>query len=195
VQNFNQDGIPLPSPSTDLGGRLRALRMRQQLSQRELGRRARLAHAAISQIEQNKVSPSVASLRKIVHALGLTLGEFFTTDAPAPRQVFFPASDLPEIGAEGVSLRLVGAKVPGRTLQILRETYPPGADTGTEMLEHAGEEGGVVVAGSITITVGAETRLLKPGDAYLFPSTLPHRFRNDSDEVCEIVSASTPPTF
>jgi mannose-6-phosphate isomerase-like protein (cupin superfamily) len=63
------------------------------------------------------------------------------------------------------------------------------------MLTHKGEEGGVVVAGQIELTVGGQTRVLRAGDAYYFPSSLPHRFRNPGPEVCEIVSASTPPTF
>jgi mannose-6-phosphate isomerase-like protein (cupin superfamily) len=35
--------------------------------------------------------------------------------------------------------------------------------------------------------------VLKAGDAYLFDSSLPHRFRNTGDSVVEIVSACTPP--
>ena len=53
-------------------------------------------------------------------------------------------------------------------MTILREVYEPGADTGAEMLRHPGEEGGVVVSGRIEVTVGSQTRVLGPGDAYLF---------------------------
>jgi mannose-6-phosphate isomerase-like protein (cupin superfamily) len=63
------------------------------------------------------------------------------------------------------------------------------------MLTHVGEEGGVVVRGRIEVYVGGESRILGPGDAYYFRSALPHRFRNASREDCEIVSASSPPTF
>jgi mannose-6-phosphate isomerase-like protein (cupin superfamily) len=51
------------------------------------------------------------------------------------------------------------------------------------------------VSGRIELTVGGQTRLLGPGDAYYFSSAVPHRFRNVGDEPCEIISASTPPTF
>jgi mannose-6-phosphate isomerase-like protein (cupin superfamily) len=37
--------------------------------------------------------------------------------------------------------------------------------------------------------------VLGAGDAYYFSSATPHRFRNVGREVCEIISASTPPTF
>ncbi len=78
---------------------------------------------------------------------------------------------------------------------MLHERYRPGADTGKESYAHEGEEAGIVISGSIEITVGAETRTLHPGDAYLFESRLPHRFRNTGDEDCIIVSACTPPSF
>ena len=80
-------------------------------------------------------------------------------------------------------------------MSALHERYRPQADTGADMLSHKGEEGGVVVAGSIELTVGGQVRILNPGDAYYFASSVPHRFRNVGGEVCEIVSASTPPTF
>ena len=81
------------------------------------------------------------------------------------------------------------------SLQVLHETYPPGADTGEKMLSHQAEEAGVVIAGIIEITVGDQVRVLNRGDGYLFDSRLPHKFRNIGDQDCVIISACTPPTF
>jgi mannose-6-phosphate isomerase-like protein (cupin superfamily) len=78
---------------------------------------------------------------------------------------------------------------------ILREVMPPGSDTGEAMIEHEGEEGGVVVAGRVEVTVGSQVRVLGPGEAYYFESRVPHRFRNVGDEDAVIVSANTPATF
>jgi mannose-6-phosphate isomerase-like protein (cupin superfamily) len=77
----------------------------------------------------------------------------------------------------------------------MHERYRSKADTGSDMLSHKGEEGGVIVSGEIELTVGGQVRVLSRGDAYYFASALPHRFRNIGDEPCEIISASTPPTF
>lgn len=170
------------------------MREARGLSQRALARVAGVTNATVSNIEQNTVSPSVASLRKIVRAMGTSLADFFARDDEPPR-IFYRAEELVELGNAATSLRLVGAGDPNRTLQMLHERYAPGADTGTEMLAHPGEEAGVVIEGQISVTVGEETQVLGPGDAYQFPSTLPHRFHNDSDLPCVLVSASTPPTF
>lgn len=186
---------PERSRKQGLGARLRALRELHGLSQRALARSAGLTNATVSNIENDQVSPSVASLRKLVRALGMSLAEFFAWDPEMDHTFFFGASDLVEIGAGLVSLRAVVTGDPARQLQLLHEVYAPGADTGPEMLQHEGEEAGLVVRGRIEVTVGALTRELGPGDAFQFPSTLPHRFANRGDEPCELVSASTPPTF
>ena len=48
-------------------------------------------------------------------------------------------------------------------MTIMHERYRPKADTGADMLSHKGEEGGIVVAGRIELTVGAQSRVLGPG--------------------------------
>src|SRR4029079_13985804 len=194
--------------SYDVGTRLKHVRELHGLSQRELARRAGVTNGLISLIEQTRVSPSVGSLKKVLDGVPLSMAEFFTLDVSSAVQVFYGADELVEIGGEGASLRLaaeiaaegvswrrVAATRAGRQLTVLHETYQPGAATGEDMLSHRGEEGGVVVRGKVELTVGGQTRVLEPGDAYYFSSATPHRFRNVGREVCEIISASTPPTF
>lgn len=188
----------------DIGGRLRAVREGQGMSQRDLAARAGLTSAAISQIEQNKSSPSVASLKRLLDAIPMTMSEFFSEVEEAGSPKYFYAEDEfieispQEIGLGGaasrVSLRQLG-DASRRTLQVLHETYPPGADTGPDMLSHDGEEAGVVINGIIEVTVADQIKVLNPGDGYLFDSRLPHRFHNIGTSPCVIVSACTPPSF
>jgi transcriptional regulator with XRE-family HTH domain len=179
----------------DIGGHLRAVRMMFGLSQRELAKRAGVTNGTISLIEQNRVSPSVSSLKKVLDGVPMSLAEFFTLDLASNPQVFYERDELADIGDREVSLRLVAAKRPNRAMTIMHERYRPKADTGSDMLNHQGEEGGVIVSGEIELTVGGQVRVLGRGDAYYFASALPHRFRNIGDEPCEIISASTPPSF
>lgn len=176
----------------DVGARLRAVREANGLSQRELARRAGVTNGTISLIEQNKNSPSVSSLKKVLDGIPMTLAEFFAQDEPPQDQVFFRAVELVTLTRGAVSFRQVGARA-GHALQILHERYAPGADTGRAMLRHDGEEGGIVLRGRIELTVGERREVLGPGDAYHFSSRIPHRFRNPGDEECELISACTPP--
>jgi mannose-6-phosphate isomerase-like protein (cupin superfamily) len=153
-------------------------------------------------IETNRSNPSVASLRKIMGGLNVTMSEFFEPDTPIAGSVFFRPQDLRDLttriysAREGAAGRITFLQVgDARThnLQILHERYEPGADTGEAMLEHAASEGGIVISGEIEVTVGGRTAVLKAGDSYLFHSTEPHRFRNVSDRDAVVVSACTPP--
>lgn len=179
----------------DVGARLRVLREQRGLSQRELAKRAGVSNAIISLIEQNRTSPSVGSLKKVLDGLPVSLAEFFAMELPSQPQVFFAESELVEIAGGRISYRQVGRNLEGRALQILHERYAPGADTGEVMLRHESEEGAVVIRGQLEVTVGDQRRVLGPGDAYYFDSRIPHRFRNIGDEECEVVSACTPPSF
>lgn len=186
----------------DVGARLRELRVNQGLSQRQLAEAAEVPHGQISMVETNRSSPSVATLRKIIGGLGISMSEFFEPEADQAGEVFFTPDQFKDLtsriysdrgGAIGrLTLRQVGnAREHG--LQILHETYEPGADTGPDMLSHPASEGGVVVSGELEVTVGERARILKAGDAYLFHSQEPHRFRNVSDRLAVVVSACTPP--
>ncbi|MBK0326859.1 cupin domain-containing protein [Rhodobacteraceae bacterium F11138] len=188
----------------DIGGRLKVMRETRGLTQRDLAARAGLTNGAISQIEQNKSSPSVASLKRLLDAIPMTMSEFFSEfEENGAAKYFYSADELTELspqdgsrvnGTPPVSLRQVG-DASRHALQMLHETYPPGADTGPDLISHEGEEAGVVVSGIIEITVQDQARVLNPWDGYLFDSRLPHRFRNIGDSDCVIISACTPPTF
>jgi transcriptional regulator with XRE-family HTH domain len=189
----------------DVGVRLKEIRVDAGLSQRDLAARAKVPHGLISLIERNKSSPSIASLRKILGGISMTMAEFFKEDRQPADKIFFEPNELIDLtsrlhqlsggeagGTGRVTLRQVG-DARAHNLQILHERYEPGADTGEVMLEHRSHEGGVVISGQLEITVGSQIRILGSGDAYLFDSRTPHRFRCVGDEVCEVVSACTPP--
>ncbi|OQP84399.1 aldehyde dehydrogenase [Rhizobium rhizosphaerae] len=181
--------------SVDIGSRLRHLRLRHNLSQRALAKRAGVTNSTISLIESNASNPSVGALKRILDGIPIGLAEFFAFEPEPSKKAFFAAEELTEIGKGLISFRQVGDDLFGRSLQILKECYQPGADTGRVLLTHEGEEGGVVLSGRLEVTVDDERRILGPGDAYYFESRRPHRFRCIGPVPCEVISACTPPSF
>jgi len=176
------------------------------MSQRKLAKRAGVTNGLISLIEQNRTSPSIASLKLILDAFPMTFSEFFDYAEVDPGQVVFRADELTEInpdtelnkqspmGTDGISLRQVGGSRRSQ-LQMLHEVYEPGADTGEELYKHEAEEAGLIISGEIELTVDGQVAMLKNGDGYKFDSRKPHRFRNKGKRRCVIVSACTPPSF
>lgn len=179
----------------DIGQRLKGIRMRLNLSQRQLARQSGVANATISQVEAGKLNPTVSMLKKILDGIPVGLGEFFGDEFEVRDRVFFRADELTEIADGGVSFRQVGANLSNRAIQLLQERYQPGSGTGKHAITHEGEECGIVLSGRLEVTVGEETSVLTKGDAYYFKSDQPHQFRNPGNEPCELITACTPPTF
>ncbi|MEM6650547.1 MAG: cupin domain-containing protein [Pseudomonadota bacterium] len=185
-----------PHQSEDIGQRVKLVRSAYGFSQRQLAKRSQVANATISQIESGKVNPTVGMLKKILDGIPITLSEFFTFDGKqAADKVFYRAHDLIEISEGGVSYRQIGGNLANKSIQLLREIYQPGAHTGRHELKHEGEECGIILKGALKVTVAGTSRILTAGEAYYFNSDQPHSFKNDGTEVCELISACSPPSF
>ncbi len=176
----------------DIGTHLKAVRQLYGMSQRELAKRAGVTNGLISLIEQNRVSPSVSSLKKVLDGVPMTLADFFTLGRTGRDPVFFPGDTQPDVGSAGLSQWLVGSGLTARSMTVLREKYAPGMDTGELVTAPAGERSGIVVRGSIELHVAGDMRVLVAGDGYYFRNTLPHRFHNPGRNECEIFSVTVP---
>ena len=86
----------------DIGKRLKAVREGRGLSQRQLAQRAGVTNGQISMIEQNKISPSVSNLKKILDGIPMGLSDFFAEDSADEPKTFYRHADL------------VGTQVPGK---------------------------------------------------------------------------------
>jgi HTH-type transcriptional repressor of puuD len=177
------------------GRRLSQIRQELGLSQRRVAELAGLTHSAISTIEQDKVSPAVSTLQKLLKVYGLSLSEFFSDPAKqSPPKIVIEPQDLVDIGGQGVSLKLIHNGSTSHNLAMLLETYEPGATTG-EKIRHPGEETGTLLEGEITLTVSGQHYQLHAGQSYVIDTGQPHSFSNTSSQRCRIVSAHTPANF
>lgn len=180
---------------SQIGRRLRDIRTRLGVSQRQLARVSGVANATISQIEAGKLNPTVSMLKKVLDGIPISMSEFFADDKDFSERIFFRADELTEIADGGVSFRQVGASLHNKSIQLLKECYQPGAGTGRHAMTHEGEECGLILSGRLEVTVGEQIAVLTAGDAYYFRSDQPHQFRNAGNEPCELISACTPPSF
>ena len=179
----------------EIGRRLRDIRTGLGMSQRQLARVSGVANATISQIESNKLNPTVSMLKKVLNGIPISMSEFFAGDANFAERIFYRAEDLTKIADGGVSYLQVGANLHNKSIQFLKECYQPGAGTGKHAITHEGEECGIVLNGRLEVTVADQMTVLTAGDAYYFRSDQPHQFRNSGSEPCELITACTPPSF
>ena len=180
----------------DIGIRLKKIREKHKLSQRKLAKSSGVSNAMICLIERGKSKPSLGLLKNILDVFSISMSEFFSFELEQePEKVFYEKNELTEIGDGLISYLQLGSHARKNNLQLMYERYQPGADTGRSMIIHEAEEGGIIIDGYLEVTVGDKMRILGPGDAYLFNSRTPHRFRNVGKVECTLVTSCTPPSF
>ena len=188
----HQPAAPI-SAGLDIGARLRAVRERAGLSQRELAKRAGVTNSTISLIEQETHSPSLASLHRILSAVPISMADFVALPSSQSNVMFFDRNDLAVVARGEADLRVLAAERRDKSLQMFIERYQPGAGTGEEPISHDGETAAVVLTGTIEVTVGSETRVLRRGGGYQLIGRQPYTLRNIGKTVAVVACACTPP--
>ena len=81
----------------------------------------------------------------------------------------------------GVTWERLG-HVPGVQADFLLVTYAPGGSSSGngQFMRHAGAEYGYLMEGELVLTLGAQEHRLTAGESVCFPSSTPHRYRNDA---------------
>ncbi len=151
-----------------IGQHVRQLRQRAGFSARALGARTGFSASFISQLENGLVSPSIGSMQKIAAALGVTLGEFFTTAGQGASGTIVRAKDRARFtsGWSSAALESAGS---GRRLEVVVIHLEAGGRSGKHPYGHEGaEDYAYVLKGPVTLTLGPDRQQLRTGDAVCF---------------------------
>ncbi len=167
-----------PTPAVNVGYALRKLRAQRDLSIRALAEKSGLAINTLSLIENDKTSPSVATLQQLAIALEVPITAFFETDAPRKRVVYIKAGQRSSAAFAHGTLADLGIGLTERTIAPFVVTMKPNTNSGAHSIVHTGYEFVFCLEGRMVYTIEDETFLLEPGDSLLFESHLPHRWQN-----------------
>jgi transcriptional regulator with XRE-family HTH domain len=189
---------PELSAPSGIGERLREERNRQGMTVREIARRVGVSPSLISQIERDKVTPSVSTLWGLVTVLGLTMSDLFSDTAPESAQPTAPVEVDGPVTVPGnravINLetgvhweRLTAAT--DHVVEFLTVEYPPGAASCDEdsLVRHGGKEYGYVTDGCLGVRIGFDEYRLGPGMAISFDASAPHRLWAIGDEPAEAI--------
>lgn len=177
-----------------VGSRLRLERERHGISLRELARRVGVSPSLVSQIELDRVNPSVSTLYALVTELGMTMSDVFGDGPPqVPRVVRGQRSEDGVVtvpGSRSVLNLASGVRWERLTahsdpdVEFLHVVYPVGAESCPEdaLVTHGGREYGYVTSGTLGVRVGFDEYQLGPGASIAFDSSSPHRLWTIGDE-------------
>ena len=178
-----------------IGSGLRQARLSRGKTLREVARDAGVTESFLSQVERDVASPSIATLRRVAVALGLSIGEILDQAGPHGRLV--RAADRRVVTYAGLHARdefLTDGE--NARLQVIMSFIEPGGGTGAEAYAHeSDEECLIVLAGSLDLWVGDEQYRLEVGDAIRYSSRMPHRNQNPGPGPAHVLFVLTPPSF
>lgn len=164
-----------------LGSRLRSIREERGYSQRELARLSGISTNAVSLIERDENSPSVATLQSLATALNVKMGYFFEDGAPQ-QVLYLPAGRRPAITSKGTHIEGAGGRLPRQEIEPFYITLEPKSSSGERQVVHTGHEFVYCLRGGVEYLIDGEIYKLQPGDFLVFEAHLPHLWRNPGEE-------------
>ena len=168
------------SRTKPLGGRLRALRTARRLTLEQLSAMAGVSKAMLSQIEQDKVNPTVAVMLKIATALELSISDL--VDAPNRSNIIriIPSSDERYTFPTGpdCTIRTLSPLNMEKNIEFYRLTLEHGASLESEPHYPGTEEFLFVSKGRLRVQTGAQHAEVGRGDSIHYRADVPHCIAN-----------------
>src|SRR5438552_18231972 len=186
---------PDVTAEVDVGERLRALRRFRRCTLRTIAERSGLSESFLSQVERGRSSASIASLRRIAEALGVSIADLFEPEGlPGPRVLRRDARPALAFGILGRKLLLTPR--PLHHLEVFVGELDAGGSTGVEPYAHGdSEELFVVLSRNVQLELGGELHELESGDSIDYRSSTPHRIANTGDDRAEVMWIISPPSY
>jgi transcriptional regulator with XRE-family HTH domain len=178
-----------------VGKKLKAIRLKNDLTIQELAEKSRVSSNMISRIERGLTIPSVEILMKLAGVFDKSINYFVeevvttheivhTTPGKRDKTVY---DDEHNMHTESFTS---GLRDPQFTSFFC--TVQKGGTSGEQNMYHPGDELIYVLDGRLKVTIAGETHILDAGESLSFKSHLPHRWDNIGDDDAKVIWTLSP---
>ena len=177
---------------------LRTVRERRGITLKQVANRIGVSESLISQIERNKVSPSVDTLISIADVLEIDLEYLFKDYKRRKGATVLKPEDRVTRTFGGISyeqLTVMNDPNEEYAIEALIIKLEPGFERGDREYGHRGKELGVVLEGSGELEYGNTKYNIDKGDCITFDSDIPHTLKNCGETPLRAVWIVTPPKY
>lgn len=175
----------------NIGGKIRELRRAKKLTLNDVANETGFSTALISQIENNNVSPPIATLSKIANYLDVKIGHFFSENEEECRYEVLRGNQrtaIPRVISRDGSNH--GYIYESLSVQKKNKSMDPFLLTlndkvsNTDTYSHNGEEFIYVLKGTAEMLLDGNSIVLNEGDCVYFDANVKHRLlATDGNEV------------
>ena len=180
---------------TKFGALLRAIRSSHHLTIKEVASKAGVSSSLLSQIERNRISPSLDTLLQLLEVYGVPPDKFFKDYQTHSKVEIIRRHERKTVERKGFKYeKLCGeSQTKGNhSFNAFFMELAPGQERGDKKDGHLGRELGIILAGSAQLTYGQETYELTAGDSVSFFSQIPHLIKNTAKENFQAYWVVTP---
>lgn len=168
-----------------IGRKIRTFREGRDISPEMLAAEASITPALLSQIEQEVVPPTLATLINISKALGVGMDEFFVKDRPEELIELTRADDRLSVTRSRdtdharmtYNFHALSHRLKNRQMETFFVEFDSDIEENPVPLSHDGEEFCYCLEGEIEFITDEKKIILRPGDALHFYSRVPHVVR------------------
>ncbi|MDA3789944.1 MAG: XRE family transcriptional regulator [Desulfobacula sp.] len=180
---------------TKLGALLRPIRNSRHFTIKEVAAKAGISSSLLSQIERNRISPSLDTLLHVLEVYGVPPNKFFKDYETHSRVEIVRRDDRKIYQRKGFKYETLCGDSQAKGNHSFNAFFlelAPGQKRGDASEGHLGRELGIVVKGSAQLLYGQETYELHKGDSVSFFSQIPHVIQNLSDQTFSAYWVVTP---
>ena len=177
-----------------LGRKIRDLRLRRGLTVQQLAEATGLSKGFVSQVENGRTSPSLATLQDLARSLETSVAYLVVEEDQVPYVVRRQERPFMSVNGNGSRVEVMSAQ-PRRNLELLQAELPPGVSMSDKRQFHDGEEVVLCVEGSVQLVCGEHVVMLEAGDSCHFDGRVPHSVENRGLSRARLFIALTPAPF
>ena len=179
-----------------LGQSIRQLRNKAGVGLRELSRLADISPASLTGIEKGRSSPTLATLHKILKAIGTDFAEFFANSAGDSEEPVFRRERMRGASDKNREYVFLLPKRGDMSFEMVDETIEP-REKRAEWESHDCDVGGVILSGEparLEIEGQGQWTIHK-GDSFYIKAGLKHRMVNLGKRTIRQITVMTPPQY
>lgn len=182
---------------SSLGEKVRAERKRQKISLQVLAEKVGVSASFLSQLENNKNSPSLTTLKKIADYLDVTVSYLLEEGEDVYRKLIKSTNRhrLENLWV-GTEIEFLSAFDPANVMEACIHIVSNKVETRQMPYSHEGQEFIYVLEGVIVLSFGGESILMETGDSYyICDCENNHYFYSASSEPAKVLCVTNPPYF